>query len=99
MKKELLNNKHRLDTFARGLTYSLKLVQAERERLRARQNNINHLNPRNVLKRGYSITYINGAPLKSVSEALVGDDLKTTLYRGELMSRVTGKNQAGGRNE
>ena len=99
MKKELLNNKHRLDTFARGLTYSLKLVQAERERLRARQNNINHLNPRNVLKRGYSITYINGAPLKSVSEALVGDDLKTTLYRGELMSRITGKNQAGGRNE
>ncbi len=88
---ELLNSNHRLNAFIKGLKYSLKLIQTEQERLRSRESNIDHLNPRNVLKRGYSITYRNDKAIKSISEARVGDSLKTVLYKGELISILKNK--------
>ncbi|MEK6527591.1 MAG: exodeoxyribonuclease VII large subunit, partial [Nitrospirota bacterium] len=80
--RELLNSFHMLGTFIKGLKFSFKVIQAERERLRSKENNINHLNPQNVLKRGYSITYKNGKAVKAESEVKTGDSLKTTLYKG-----------------
>jgi exodeoxyribonuclease VII large subunit len=57
----------------------------------SKEGNINHLNPVNVLKRGYSITYNNGKAVKSISDAEVGDSLRTVLYKGELISKVERK--------
>jgi exodeoxyribonuclease VII large subunit len=94
IKNELLNSYHMLDAFTKGLNFSFKIIQAEQERLRSKENNINHLNPRNVLKRGYSITYKNGKAVKSESEVKTGDRLKTTLYEGELISKVERKHSA-----
>jgi exodeoxyribonuclease VII large subunit len=86
-----MNNSHRLQVLAKGLQYAVKLLRSEREKLRLRESNINHLNPRNVLKRGYSITYSNGNALKSASEIHIGDLMRTVLLQGEVMSRVERK--------
>jgi exodeoxyribonuclease VII large subunit len=91
VRSELLNNSHRLQVLAKGLQYAVKLLRSEREKLRLRESNINHLNPRNVLKRGYSITYSNGNALKSASEIHIGDLMRTVLLQGEVMSRVERK--------
>lgn len=91
LRNELLDNYHRLDLFARGLKYSLKYIQNEKQQLGARESSINYLSPRNVLKRGYSITYHNGMLIKSVSDVQTGDSLRTVLSAGEITSRVESK--------
>lgn len=96
IRNELLNYNHRLEVFIKGLMHSLKIIQTEQERLLSKESNINHLNPYNVLKRGYSITYKNNKAIKSISEANIGDSLKTTLYKGELTSKVESKRTTGG---
>ncbi|MDO8283113.1 MAG: exodeoxyribonuclease VII large subunit [Thermodesulfovibrionia bacterium] len=88
VRKEQLDNAYRLGIFIKGLKYSLKLIQSEKERLRSREGNVGHLNPANVLKRGYSITYHNGKAISSSAEAEAGDILRTVLHKGELTSTV-----------
>ncbi len=91
IRKELLNSYHMLDALIKRLNFSFKIIRTEQERLQSREGNINHLDPRNVLKRGYSITYKNGKAIKSISEVEIGDNLETTLYKGELISKVERK--------
>jgi exodeoxyribonuclease VII large subunit len=97
----LSSNVHRLKTFIKGLQYSLRFIQNQTQRLKAMESNINHLNPLNVLKRGYSITYVNDRVVKSVSEIEIGDNLRTVLHRGEVFSKVERKKliNSGGRGE
>lgn len=94
IKKELFNSYHMLNALIKRLNFSFKIIRTERERLQSKEGNINHLNPQNVLKRGYSITYKNGKAVKSESEVKTGDSLKTTLYKGELISKVESKHSA-----
>ena len=91
---ELLNNIHRLNVFFRGLQYSLKFIQGEKQRLKSRESNIKHLNPANVLKRGYSITFNNDKPVISVSEVETGNSLRTVLFEGEVFSKVENKKKS-----
>jgi exodeoxyribonuclease VII large subunit len=88
---KLLNNVHLLNTFFKGLQFSLKFMQNEQQRLNGRESNINHLNPVNILNRGYSITYNNGKAVKSASEVKINDSVRTVLHDGELLSRVEGR--------
>jgi exodeoxyribonuclease VII large subunit len=54
-------------------------------------NRLQLLNPENILKRGFSITSINGRILKN-SDLIKKDDLiDTQLYSGILRSRVVNK--------
>jgi exodeoxyribonuclease VII large subunit len=50
--------------------------------------NLDNMDPQNILKRGYSITICKGKPLKNVSETSRGDTLKTHLFNGEIISIV-----------
>ena len=50
------------------------------------EKNIELMNPVNVLKRGYSITFMNGKVLKSVDDAREGDLLETILSDGDITS-------------
>jgi exodeoxyribonuclease VII large subunit len=88
VRNEVTGKSHMLNIFVKGARYALKFLRLEHERIRSRENNINHLNPRNVLKRGYSITYGNGTSLMSVQDIKTGDIIRTVLFQGELMSRV-----------
>ena len=49
---------------------------------------IDLLNPVHVLKRGYSITYLNGKALIDSADAKAGDIMTTRLYKGEISSEV-----------
>lgn len=86
--KELLDNMHMLNVFAKGIRYALKFIRNEKQRLKTREGNIRHLDPVNVLRRGYSITYNNGRAVKSVSDVDEGDVLRTVLHDGEIASTV-----------
>jgi exodeoxyribonuclease VII large subunit len=91
IRNKLLNDHYTLNSLAKGLQYSLKLLKVQRQRVKTVQTNINHLNPFNVLKRGYSITYHDRRSVRSSAEVKTGDRLTTKLYKGELVSRVERK--------
>jgi exodeoxyribonuclease VII large subunit len=46
------------------------------------------LDPKNILKRGFSITLLNGKPLTDSSQAHSGDKIVTLLHEGEVRSLV-----------
>jgi len=52
------------------------------------EKNISNMSPQNVLKRGYSITRINGKALKNGLSLKEGDILNTELYEGNITSIV-----------
>ena len=54
--------------------------------LGAIEKNVDLVDPKNVLNRGYSITLANGRVLKSAGEAIEGTILKTILADGEIIS-------------
>ncbi|MBU1113009.1 MAG: exodeoxyribonuclease VII large subunit [Candidatus Omnitrophica bacterium] len=60
-------------------------------RLEHLKQKIKILDPRQVLRRGYSLTYKNGRIFKSVKNIQVGDEFTTVLYDGKLESEVKKK--------
>ncbi|MBN2483610.1 MAG: exodeoxyribonuclease VII large subunit [Candidatus Omnitrophica bacterium] len=60
-----------------------------RQRLKNTEEKISLLDPKAILKRGYSVTTFNGKALKDSSQVKQGDVLHTHLYRGEVKSTVT----------
>ena len=49
---------------------------------------ISMADPKNILKRGYSISTVNGKPIRDVSQIKVGDRVSTTLMDGTFESEV-----------
>ena len=54
--------------------------------LGAIEKNVDLVDPKNVLNRGYSITLVNGRVLKSAGDTFEGTILKTILADGEIIS-------------
>ncbi|MBS1111760.1 MAG: putative exodeoxyribonuclease large subunit [Nitrospirae bacterium] len=87
--KEILVKFNDLDAiFSRVRVSSERSLLWADKMLRGLENNLNHLNPQNVLKRGYSITYSNDKAVTSVSAIKKGESLRTFLYKGEIISIV-----------
>ena len=57
-------------------------------RLDRYESSAGHLNPANVLKRGFSITQVNGKAVKNAAGLKKGDLIKTILYEGTIESEV-----------
>ncbi|GAA4311079.1 exodeoxyribonuclease VII large subunit [Compostibacter hankyongensis] len=57
--------------------------------LEALQRIVTNLDPVNVLRRGYSITRLNGRSVKAQEQVKEGDILETQLFDGGLTSKVT----------
>ena len=53
------------------------------------EKNIQIMDPINVLKRGFSITYLNGKAIKDVSQLEVGAAINTMLFKGTIDSTIT----------
>jgi exodeoxyribonuclease VII large subunit len=51
------------------------------------------LDPENILRRGYSITRVNGQLIRSASQVKEGDLLETRVADGQLASIVTSSSQ------
>lgn len=57
------------------------------------QKNLHLLHPDQVLKRGFSITLVNGKAITKSSQVNDGDLLTTQLYEGKISSRATQKKE------
>ena len=67
------------------LGYFFKLKETELANI---EKNIKNMSPENVLKRGYSITLIDGKSIKNSKQVSKGDLLQTIVLEGEIMSEV-----------
>ena len=67
------------------IRHGTRIAQAEQQ--------VRLLDPVNVLKRGYSITYANGKFLRDEAEVSPGDEITTHLFKGKLTSEVKSKSK------
>ena len=67
---------------------SKQLFTIKNKELENLEEKIKLLHPHNVLKRGYSITLLNGKALTHATSAHSGDQLTTVLYEGEVISEI-----------
>lgn len=68
-----------------------RYIEAKYSGLDNLENNIRLLDPRNILKRGFSITKHNGHVITSADQINVSDEIETILYNGTIKSTVTKK--------
>ena len=68
-----------------------KYVQNKQKHLSNLEQAKKHLDPKNVLKRGFSITQKNGQTITSAQQTQPGDVLTTHLYEGYINSTVQKK--------
>ena len=52
------------------------------------EKNIDNMSPKNVIKRGYSITLLNGKSVKAFKDVKQGDILSTIIHEGQILSTV-----------
>lgn len=62
-------------------------------RLERTEAMIRVLSPDNTLRRGYSITRVNGRAVRDVAGLRPGDMIETTLHQGKVLSEVIDKNE------
>lgn len=67
---------------------SQSLIKHQRTELVNLSKTVANLHPQNVLKRGYSITRVNGKAITKVSEVQASDDMQTILADGTVLSQV-----------
>lgn len=86
-KLELVRSSQRLLTATSGA------IKTNYSSVKGLEDALNHLNPQNILKRGYSITSVNGKILKSVSEVSLNAIIKTHVIDGYIKSEVVDKKE------
>jgi len=108
-REELLEKKHRIESCLkiflreeknkmRKIFEDLKkktdrILSNSEQRLKYIEEKIRLLDPKNILRRGFSITFKNGKILKSVKSVKEGDLIETILFKGKLISRITKKGE------
>lgn len=65
------------------------LIKNEKNRTANLTTAVTHLHPQNVLKRGYSITRVNGKAVTHVEEVGPSDKLETMVVNGTILSHVS----------
>ena len=79
-KGQLLKNKNQLGQFEHLVKIQAQeLIRAEKKNLTAMAEKLRLVDPMNVLKRGYSLTLVDGKIVKSVRQIVVGAKLETHL--------------------
>jgi exodeoxyribonuclease VII large subunit len=68
---------------------SIKYLKLSSNRIEALNNNLLILNPENVLKRGYTLTSLNGCIVKNAGTLKEGDIIDTQFSDGSVKSKVT----------
>ncbi len=88
----------RTDELSRRLLVSMgALLTRRREALLHLRSTLEAMSPQQVLARGYSITLrqATGAALRDPDELRCGEELRTILHRGEVLSRVASTGPSG----
>ncbi len=69
------------------------LLKEEKQRVNQLESTNNLLNPMQVLKRGYSLTFRNNVLIKSASEININDSITTKWHNGSVESTVKQNNK------
>ncbi|MDR2472382.1 MAG: exodeoxyribonuclease VII large subunit [Tannerella sp.] len=89
LKRSSADKSNRLIMLRNMLSESCRrFVRDKNMQLDTVETTVKHLNPREVMKRGYSMTVFNGMAVKNASTLKTGDMLKTVLFEGEIESTV-----------
>jgi len=64
----------------------------EQERIHYNENTARLIDPVNVLKRGYTITFSNGKLVKKAAQLKVNDEIETLFAMGNVKSKITKTN-------
>jgi len=84
------NRRNNLADICDGLAGSSeRLILQSKERLEANVRSIYNMSPAQVLKRGYSISRVDGRAIRAVSELKNGTTLETEFYEGASKSTIT----------
>ncbi len=79
----------RLVSYQRAFGFAINnMFTAQFNKLNHFERAIHYLDPVNILKRGYSITYHKGKVLKNVNDLAKSDLIQTKLSRGIITSRI-----------
>ena len=68
----------------------METIRIEKKNLSSIQEKLRLVDPQNILKRGYSLTMLNGKIVKSVKQLKEGVLLETRLSDGMVKSTVEG---------
>ncbi|MDE6558442.1 MAG: hypothetical protein K2K29_00965, partial [Muribaculaceae bacterium] len=81
----ILRQKERLTLTPRVMRSAVESrIMLETDRLVAKKNLVDVLSPTATLRRGYSITRVNGKAVRSVADVNPGDRIETTLADGTI---------------
>jgi exodeoxyribonuclease VII large subunit len=70
-------------------------IEKENQRILEMENMIRLMDPKNVLRRGYSITTINGQTIKKNNQAKIGDTIQTVTFDFEISSTIINTKEHG----
>ena len=85
IREKKIGLKNRADWFSMRTS---QLMNQQMQYVVAMDQRLHLLDPVHVLKRGYSITYLNGKPLLDPSGLEPGDSIETQLYKGNICSEI-----------
>jgi exodeoxyribonuclease VII large subunit len=89
LKVYLIEEKQELERVSRLLPSAVgRIFRRSYQYLGYINDKIKLLDPKNILKRGYSITFKDKKVLKSSKDTCEGDIIVTTLFKGTLISQV-----------
>jgi exodeoxyribonuclease VII large subunit len=89
LKYTLLMHRLHLNRLNQALPVSVNaFMKNQKSGLQVSDTLISAYNPDNILKRGYSVTYLNGKSIKKANETKAGDLLQTRLAEGCIDSIV-----------
>jgi len=72
---------------------TINLLKSIEARIKSMSESLNILSPDNVLKRGYTITVLNGIIVSSVDKIKPEDEIDTFFHDGKIKSRVLKKSK------
>lgn len=70
-----------------------RTVQDSRTSIQQMEHTVKLVDPQNVLKRGYSITLIDGKLVADLEELKTGQTIQTTTFQGTIESQITRLNK------
>lgn len=73
------------------LLHPEELYKEKKLKLASLMDKLELVNPMSVLKRGYTLTYIDDHMVKNAEKLSIGDQVKIKFYDGTILSTVTGK--------
>ncbi|MGO1243577.1 MAG: exodeoxyribonuclease VII large subunit [Sphingobacterium sp.] len=91
-KTALTHAENKLSTLSSGLTsYSRQTIKNTKVDLKNLERLLQMADPKQLLRRGFSITRVNGKAVTNIERISPGDQIETTLFQGTLHSQVIKK--------